>query len=388
MIDPESITLADLEADPHPILAELRELAPATYVPSIDMWLVNRWDDVVYVCENPDLFTAKTDPSWLRECLGENMLTLDGAPHDRLANGMRPPFAATPSGRAMAQRLPAMLDEVIDGFAASKSADLMPLYAEPLANLTLLEALGFDTVTWQQLAEWCHGVIIGLANFENEPEKASIASRAHGELGEALGARLETIDTTDAALGLASYVRAGFSREEITNNVRLMISGGINEPRDALGLVMYEVLKDPQLHRRVMEDRSVIRKVVEETFRFHSPVGTATRQTTRDVDLDWVTIPKGALVAAVITGANRDPRRWSDPDSFLVDRGEGAHLAFSVGEHRCLGAWMGRQQVRIGVERLLDRLPGLRLDGEVDLRGFEFRGPLSLPVAWDQAAAQ
>ena len=383
MIDPESINLADLEADPHPILAELRELAPATYVPSIDMWLVTRWDDVVYVCENSDLFTANTDPSWLRECLGENMLTLDGGPHDRLANGMRPPFSGTAAGRAMAQRLPAMLDEVIDGFAVSKSADLMPAYAEPLANMTLLEALGFDTVTWQQLADWCHGVITGLANFENEPEKASIAARAHGELGDALRSRLDTIDTADVALGLASYVEAAFSREEITNNVRLMISGGINEPRDAVGLVLYEILKDSQLHSRVMDDRSVLRKVIEETFRFHSPVGTATRQTTRDVDLDGVTIPEGAMVAAVLTGANRDPRRWSDPDLFLVDRGEGAHLAFSTGEHRCLGEWMGRQQVRIGVERLLDRLPGLRLDGEVELHGFEFRGPVSLPAAWN-----
>ena len=383
MIDPKSINLADLEADPHPILAELRELAPATYVPSIDMWLVTRWDDVVYVCENPHLFTANTDPSWLRECLGENMLTLDGGPHYRLASGMRPPFARTPAGRAMAQRLPAMLDEVIDGFAASKSADLMTVYAEPLANLTLLEALGFDTVTWQHLAEWCHGVITGLANFENEPEKAAVAARAHGELGEALGARLDTIEPADAALGLASYVEAGFSREEITNNVRLMISGGINEPRDAVGLVMYEILKDPQLHRRVMGDRSAIRKVIEETLRFHSPVGTATRQTTQDVDFHGVTIPEGAMVAAALTAANRDPRRWSDPDSFLVDRGEGAHLAFSVGEHRCLGEWMGRQQVRIGVERLLDRLPRLCLDGEVELYGFEFRGPMSLPVAWE-----
>jgi cytochrome P450 len=190
MIDPESITLADLKADPHPILlAELRDLAPATYLPSIDMWLVGRRDDVVYVCENPDLFTANTDPSWLLECLGENVLTLDGDPHDKLANGMPPPSAGTPSGRAMAQRLPAMLDEVIDGFAASKSADLTPLYAESLANLTLLEALGFDTVTWQQLAKWCHGFITGLANFENEPEKASLGARAHGELGDALGVR-------------------------------------------------------------------------------------------------------------------------------------------------------------------------------------------------------
>jgi cytochrome P450 len=259
----------------------------------------------------------------------------------------------------------------------------MPLYAEPLANLTLLEALGLDTVTWQQLAGWCHGVITGLANFENEPEKASVAATAHGELGDALGAHLRAIDGEDASFGLASYVAAGFSPEEITNNVRLMISGGINEPRDAVGLVMYQILKDPELHRRVIGDQSVIRKVIEETFRFHSPVGTATRQTTCDVDLHGVTIPEGAMVAAVLTAANRDPRRWSDPDSFLVDRGEGAHLAFSVGEHRCLGEWMGRQQVRIGVERLLDRLPGLHLDGEVVLHGFEFRGPVSLSVAWD-----
>lgn len=384
MIDPESITLADLETDPHPILAELRELAPAVYLPSIEMWLVTRWDDVVHVCETPELFTANTDPSWLRECLGENMLTLDGEAHDRLARGMRPPFAGTPSGRAMAQRLTSILDEVIDGFVSAGAADLMGQYAEPLANLTLLEALGFDTVTWQHLAEWCRGVITGLANFENDPEKASIAATAHGELGQALGAHLTTIVANGDRRGLASYVEAGFSREEITNNVRLMISGGINEPRDAVGLVMYEILRDPDLHGRVMSDRSVVRKVVEETLRFHSPVGTATRQATRDLDLRGVAIPKGAMVAAVLTAANRDPRRWSEPDSFLVDRGEGAHLAFSVGEHRCLGEWMGRQQVRIGVERLLDRLPGLRLDGDVELRGFEFRGPVSVRVAWDQ----
>ncbi|MFZ0015489.1 MAG: cytochrome P450 [Acidimicrobiia bacterium] len=382
MIDPDTITLADLEAEPHPILAALRELAAAVYVPSIEMWLVTRWDDVVHVCQSPDEFTANTDPSWLRECLGENMLTLDGAPHDRLANGMRSPFAATPPGRAMAARLSGMLDEVIDHFVAEKSADLMPLYAEPLANLTLLEALGLHGVTWQQLAGWCHGVITGLANFENEPEKTAIAATAHAELGRALATHLEAVQAGDPS-GLATYVDEGFDGEEITNNVRLMISGGINEPRDAVGLVVYEILSDPDLHERVLEDRSVVRRVIEETFRFHSPVGTATRQTTRDTEIGGVTIPAGEMVAAVLTSANRDPRRWSEPDSFRVDRGEGAHLAFSIGEHRCLGEWMGRQQVRIGVDRLFERLPGLRLDGEVELHGFEFRGPVSVPVSWN-----
>lgn len=383
MIDPSSITLADLEADPHPILAELRELAPATFVPSIDMWLVTRWDEVVYVCEHPELFTSNTDPSWLRQCLGENMLTLDGEPHDRLANGMRPPFAATPAGRDLASRLPGMLDQVIDKFVGSNSADLMPVYAEPLANLTLLEALGFDSVTWQQLAEWCHGVITGLANFENELEKSAVAAEAHAELGSTLGAQLDAIDAAGGSAGFASYIAAGFSQEEITNNVRLMISGGINEPRDAVGLVMFEILRDPELHQRVVDDRSIIRRVIEETFRFHSPVGTATRQATCDADVGGVTIREGEMVAAVLTAANRDPRRWSDPDVFRIDRGEGAHLAFSIGEHRCLGEWMGRQQVRVGVERLLDRLPELHLDGDVEIYGFEFRGPVSVPVAWN-----
>ncbi|MFZ0625240.1 MAG: cytochrome P450 [Acidimicrobiia bacterium] len=382
MIDTADISLEDLERDPHPILAELRAAQPVAYVPNLEMWLVTRWDDVVFVCEHPELFTANTDPSWLRECLGENMLTLDGPHHDRLAGGMRGPFAGREAGRGLRERLPSIFDRLIDDFVADGAADLMTAYAEPLANITLLEALGFRQVTWQQLAGWCHGVITGLANFENDPDKTAIAARAHGELGEALRQQLDEFEERPDALGLSHYLAAGFTRDEIVNNVRLMISGGINEPRDGVGLVMYMLLTEPGLIEVVQTDRSLLRKVVEETFRFHTPVGTATRQTTRDVELGGVTIPAGSIVAGVLTAANRDPARWTDPDMFSIERGEGAHLAFSVGEHRCLGEWIGRQQVRIGVERLLDRLPGLHLTGDVSLYGFEFRGPTSLPVAW------
>lgn len=382
MIDPSTITLADLEADPHPILAALRKDHPVCHVPGMDMWLVTRWEDVVYVCESPETFSANTDPSWLRDCLGENMLTLDGADHDRLANGMRPPFAGNAAGRSLREALPAILDGLIDTFEDDRTTDLMPSYAEPLANLTLLEALGFTSVSWQQLAEWCHGVIVGISNFENDPSKARIAAAAHQELGEALDHQLELLRKHPDDRGLAHFVRAGFSRDEIVNNVRLMISGGINEPRDGVGLVMYVLLTEPGLMEAVNDDRALLRKVVEETFRFHTPVGTATRQAAADVDVRGVTIPEGSIVAGVLTSANRDPERWSSPDEFRLDRGEGSHLAFSLGEHRCLGEWLGRQQVRIGVERLLDRLPDIRLAGDVALHGFEFRGPVTLEVAW------
>lgn len=383
MIDVSALRLADLEVDPHPLLAELREQSPAAYIPAMDMWLVTRWDDVVEVCESPDRFAANTDPSWLRECLGENMLTLDAEPHSRLATGMRPPFAGTEMGRATRDLLPDILDGLIDEFIADGNVDLMRAFAEPIANLTLLYALGLRDVTWQQLAGWCRGVITGLANFENEPEKAAIAAQAHHELGVALNHEIDLVEKGDVTeSGLANYVEAGFTRDEIVNNVRLMISGGINEPRDGIGLVVYELLSRPGLLESTGTELTDLRRVMDETFRFHSPVGTATRQTTQDAEVDGATIPQGAIVAGVLTAANRDPARWSEPDRFLPNRREGASLAFATGAHRCLGEWMARQQVLLAVDRLLTRLPNLRLDGEVEIYGFEFRGPLSLPVAW------
>jgi cytochrome P450 len=116
-------------------------------------------------------------------------------------------------------------------------------------------------------------------------------------------------------------------------------------------------------------------------------VGTSTRQTTRAVELGGVEMPAGALVGAVLSSANRDPRRWTDPDRFDIHRKEGAHLAFAIGTHFCLGAWFGRHLARVSLEILLDRLPGLRLDPDRPalLSGWEFRAPRSTWIRWETA---
>ncbi len=261
------VSLEMLERDPYPAFASLQEFEPAAFVPSLDMWLVTRWDDVVYVCEHPELFVSNTEPSWLRDCLGENMLTLDGSAHDRLADGMRSPFVSSSALPVVRDGLPALFDELIDGFDSAGDVELMSAYAEPLANLTLAAALGWS-VDWRDLAAWNRGVCIG----------------------------------------------------------------------------------------------------------------TATRQAILDVELAGTLIPAGSLVAACLSAANRDPRRWSHPELFALERREGAHLAFATGEHRCLGEWLGRQQVRLAVDGLLDRFTHVELIQPVELTGFEFRGPLALHV--------
>ena len=176
------------------------------------------------------------------------------------------------------------------------------------------------------------------------------------------------------------------SRAQIVANTKLMLSGGLQEPRDLIALTLWALGRQPSLLDEVRVDRALVKPTVEETLRWAGPVGTSTRQTTREVELAGTTLPEGALVGAVLASANRDPRRWTDPDRFDLHRKEGAHLAFGAGTHFCLGAWFGRYLARVSLDVLLDRLPGLRLDPgrPVTLRGWEFRAPDSLWARWDR----
>jgi cytochrome P450 len=365
----ESITLAELEADPYPALARLRADEPVSFVPELDMWLVTRWDDVEFVNAHPELFTSATEPSWLNTVLGRNMLGTDGEEHRRLKDALQPTFSPSAAGEWTQTRLPALCDELLDGFDPA-GTDVMTAYAEPIAVIALQDALGWTNESWSQIGAWTRGVCTGLANFTNDPELAAVGERANADSGASIR---ELVVPRLSATGLTS--------DEIVNNVRLCMSGGINEPRDAIALTIWALLTHPEALAACQADPSLWRNACEELFRWISPVATATRQTTRDVELAGTTIPAGSMVAAVISSANRDERRYSDPDRYDINRREGAHMAFSTGAHVCLGAWLGRTTVRIAVQRFFELLPTAQLAGDVDIRGFEFRGPTQLLVS-------
>lgn len=365
----DTITLAQLEVDPYPHLARLRADEPVSYVPDMDMWLVTRWDDVQLVHDRPDLYTSATEPSWLNTVLGKNMLGSDGDEHRRVKDALQPSFTPSATGAWVSDVLPRICDELIDAFDPA-GTDLMTAYAEPIAVRALQDALAWDNATWQQIGEWTRGVCSGLANFTDDPVLAGQAARANEESGVSIRERV-----------VPNLAHTGLTADEIVNNVRLCMSGGINEPRDGIALTVWTLLTHPDALAACVADDSLWRPACEELFRWISPVATSTRQATTDVEVAGTRIPAGALVAAVISSANRDERRWTHPDRYDIDRKEGPHLAFSTGPHVCLGAWLGRSTVRVAVQRLFERLPGLRLGAPVEIRGFEFRGPLRLDVA-------
>ncbi len=391
----DEITLGELEADPDPIFARLRAEAPVCFVPALDMWVVTRWDDVVFVDDHHELFTAATEPSFLARALGPNMLTSDPPVLTRLREIMLPPFQpGGRSGRFVADELAGIADQLLDQVDVTVPFDVMEQYAQPLSAGSLAVVLGLDHHGFDTMWRWCQGVCTDIANFGNDPALTAIGERAKAELGEAIDERIAAAEAVEAAgadgdaSAIGWFVRQGATRDEIVNNVRLMISGGINEPRDGIGLVAWVLLTRPDLRATVSEEPAKLRRLIEEVFRVYSPVGTITRQTTRDVELAGVTVPAGSLVAGVLRSINLDESHWESPTEIRLDRREGSHAAFALGPHRCLGEWLGRQEVRVGVERLLARFPELALDPDrsVELAGFEFRGPKALWVVPDGAA--
>ncbi len=387
-----SITMETLEGDHEALLADLRANEPVCWVPALDMWFVTRWDDIETLDNDTERFTAATDPSFLARALGPNMLTMDPPEATRTRQAMIGSFRARgASGTFVAHRLDDMAAHYLDLIEARGSADLMSAYAAPLASASLGEVLGLGNQSADQIWQWCVGLCSDIANFEDDPALTALGDRARDELGVMLDERLAALSTSridDEPSALTAFLAARpdggpLTRDEIVNNVRLMISGGINEPRDGIGLVLWVLLQRPDLLTAVVEQPERWSKLVEEVFRRYSPVGTITRQATTDTTLAGVEIAKGALVSGILRSANLDETRFARPTEIDLDRQERGHAAFAIGPHRCLGEWLGRQQVRTGARAVIERFAGLRLTDDVELRGFEFRGPPTLPVAWD-----
>ena len=386
----DSISLAELERDPYPIYARLREEEPVAFVPAVQLWLVTQYDDVRHVDLSPEVFTGATDPSTLNRTMGVNMLGSEGPEQAWIRQVVEPPFRPRDVEERTQGMIPKLAQELIDGFADRGEADLFTEFCDPMSVLTLRFMLGLDEVPWQDILAWNQGMMIGLANFEGDPAKQTRADEASEALGAAIERVLDRLETAPDGSVLSWMLRADedgrrMSREQIVANTKLMLSGGLQEPRDLIALAVWALGTHPSQLEEVREDRSLIKAAVEETLRWVGPVGTSTRQTVKATELSGIELPEGALIGAVLSSANRDPRRWTDPDRFDIHRKEGAHLAFAIGAHFCLGAWFGRHLARVSLGILLDRLPGLRLDPDrpATLRGWEFRAPDSTWVRWD-----
>jgi cytochrome P450 len=384
------ITVEQLETDPYPIYKHLRENEPVCFVESVGLWLVTRWDDVQYVDKNPGLFTGETEPSTLRRTFGPNLLASEGAYHDRIRKLIYPWFRVGAIGEYPDKVIAPIANELVDAFVERGSADLVSEFAEPLSARVLKQALGLPDVEEETLRRWFVELATGAANFEGDPEKQAIADRASQEVNETLAPIIERLEREPDDTLLSSMVNTEvdgerLTRAEVQSNLKVMIVGGLQATTDLIALSLWAILSHPDQLGEVKSDPKLVDPAIEEGARWHSPVGTSTRQTTEATELGGVKLEQGALVAAVLASANHDERNWTEPERYDIHRREGSHLAFATGPHLCIGARLGRYEARTGWRVLLDRLPSLRLDDErpIEISGWEFRSPHHLHVQWN-----
>jgi cytochrome P450 len=376
-----TIGVEELEHDPYPAYARLRAEEPVSWVESVGLWLVTRWVDVNYVIKTPDVFTAETEPSTLNRTFGKNLLGSEGPYHQRIRSIIQPWFRNQAIGHFPDEIIAPIANELIDAVASKGELELASEFAEPLSVQVLKRATGLgDAVDDETLKRWFHELALGAANFEADEEKQKVADAASQEVNDTVAPILERLrDAPDDTL-LSSMLHTEvdgeqLSREEIQSNLKVMIVGGLQAASDLISLSTWALLSHADQAERVAGDLDLVQHAVEEGARWYSPVGTSTRQTTGEAEIAGVRLERGALIAAVLSSANRDERHWNDPDRYDIDTHRRPHLAFAGGAHVCVGALLGRHEARTALRLLLERLPGLRLDADrpAAISGWEFR---------------
>ena len=154
-----------------------------------------------------------------------------------------------------------------------------------------------------------------------------------------------------------------------------------------MGNALLALLTHPDALAKVYVDRDLVPEVIEETLRWETSVTMVSRVATADTEVGGCPIASGSPIGVLTGSSNRDETRWDDADEWKLGRPVQHHLAFGTGPHQCLGMHLARLELRVGLNTILDRLPGLRLDPDgaesAIIEGYAFRGPRALPVTFD-----
>ncbi|WP_125611959.1 cytochrome P450 [Specibacter cremeus] len=381
------VTIDDLFRDPFPIYRRMREEAPVHWVPAVNRYMVTSYDACHTIENDQDVFSANEDGSLMKRAMGHSMLRKDDPEHmvDRQSYGtvLRPKAIKETWLRIFQQNSETYLARLK---AAGPGADLVWDYAAPYAAENLRIIMGFHNASQEDMQRWSQTMINGTGNYADDPAVWAASEQSFREVDDAIDEMLPRLRANPDASLLSGLAAMPIPLEAIRANMKMTIGGGLNEPRDVLGVAVWALLDHPGQRDQVLADTSLFPRAFEEAVRWVAPIGMYPRQTTRDTVLEGVFLPKGARLGVVIGAANRDPAKFADPEAFDINREKVPHLAFGGGNHFCAGTWVARSSVAdVALPQLFAQLPNLRLDPDnpaVDA-GWVFRGMTALPVLWD-----
>ncbi|MER6080360.1 cytochrome P450 [Streptomyces sp. NPDC001833] len=380
-----STTLAELARDPHPRLALLRAHEPVSWLPELNGWLVTRRDLALDVMRDATTFTVDDPRFTTAQVVGPSMLSLDGAAHTRHRDPFAAPFRPRRVHEGFAAFIEQETDRLLTALEPAGAAELRRSFAGPLAVAVVTEALGLVGATTDTVLSWYDAIVRSVSDITAGLEAGSAGPAAYAQLRAAVEATVTDRDASSLLVSAAERLEL----PEVASNAAVLMFGGIETTEAMITNALLHLLDNPGQLALVQADSSLLDGAVEESLRLEPGAAVVDRYATRDTVLGPATIHRGDLVSVSLTGANRDPAVFADPDRFDVRRAEARlQLAFAHGPHHCLAAHLARLETRIALQRLLERLPGLRPDPQRPATpyGLVFRKPDALHVLWNAPA--
>jgi cytochrome P450 len=393
-IDPEFLR------DPYPTYEVLRHEHPVYRHPA-GFWVLSRYGDVLAALKNAEVFSSAAmggqqggmaGTQRPQVTIGQSLISRDPPVHTEQRNVVNRGF--TPARvKAMAPRIQAIADELFASFESDGRVDLTAALANPLPVSVIAELLGLDASRRDEFKELSTDIIIGTTQGQmagNGEKILDSMERFQACIVEAIEDRKSHPGADLISILVDAQVGEGILDADSTIGFAgLLLAAGSETTTNLIGNAMLSLLEDPGLRKRVAEDSALLEPLVEESLRHDPPVQLLMRLTTRDIEIEGVTIPAGNLVMAALGSANRDETRFADPDVFDLDRNTAGHVAFGFGNHFCLGASLARLEGTIALGNILERLPNPRHTApEVEYHGsFLIRGPTRLPIEFDARQA-
>lgn len=386
-------------SDPYAHFPRLRD-RPPFYAPSIDMWIVSRFEDVDAVFRDPARFSAAIAQDPLIPLSAEARAVLaEGFGPLKVMSNLDPPGHArirAHTTRAFSARRTALLEPVIrarasaliDAFAGKEQVDVVRALTFPLPAITIFTMIGFPDADLERLKAWCGERLIMTWGRPSIEDQVRVARQMveYWTYCNAFVARRDAQRADDFTSDLLRTADedGSLSREEIASIIYGLSFAGHETTTNLLANTLRRVLETPGTWEALRAEPGLIANTVEEGLRHDTSVVSWRRGAREGAVVGGVEVPAGAKLLLLLASANHDPQRFPDPERFDPHRANArTHIAFGMGIHYCLGAALARMQVAIVLELLTQRFPLARLLDQPFAfpANISFRGPAALQIA-------
>jgi cytochrome P450 len=354
-------------------------------------WFPTRYDDVVAMAQEHDLFTSReiivvppADPSneGPYADVAAPPITSD-PPEHHWHRRLILPFFSPQSVATFEDGTRELCNRLIDGFIESGQADAAADYAQQIPVRVIAAMLGVPADLSDTFTGWVRGVLeTGLTNPEVRLEaRLNILRYFEAQIAD----RKESPRENDL---ITTLLNAEVDGERVPESYvlgvcNLMLVAGVDTTWSAIGASLWHLAQHPEHCRQLVENPDLWSSAIEELLRAYAPV-TMARIVDHDIEFQGCPMHAGDRVLMSFPAANRDPRQFENPDEVILDRERNRHVAFGAGIHRCAGSNLARLELRVALQTWLSRIPEFSLvDPEsVTWAGGQVRGPRQCKVAF------